>query len=512
MKTIKLFTALFCALLLSPMAKAATETYDFVQAAEGSILLPTWGEEVTSDGVALNMLATADNTFGNRFAVGPTSRNNDSGNCFKFRTAGDWKGLWSQYADRNISILNLKAGDLVTIVVSKEAETLKFVDGETVVSGQTYTVEADGNLDLVSTGSVYIERIVIETVESEGGGDNPGEPETSSEGYDTFSFVQAAEGSILLPTWGEEVTSGGVALNMLATADNTFGNRFAVGPTTRNNDSGNCFKFRTAGDWKGLWSEYGDRNISILNLKKGDQVKFVISKEAETLKFVGGDVVVSGHTYTVETDGNFDLVTTGSVYIESVTIEKPLAAVSISDVEYATFGNTTEFNLAVPEGVTAYAAVASGTTVTLHEIGVIPASAGVIVGGEEGTYIFEMSPVASSYTGENHMVAVTEDKEIPVTEVGKTNYIVTKKDNGLGFYKSSGSGTITKGKAYLSAPTTSGAKMLTIGFNDATGIESISELGDKNSESEVYDLQGRKVKNPTKGLYIVNGKKVIIND
>ena len=185
---------------------------------------------------------------------------------------------------------------------------------------------------------------------------------------------------------------------------------------------------------------------------------------------------------------------------------------SISDVEYATFGNTTEFDLAVPEGVTAYAAVASGTTVTLHEIDVIPASAGVIVGGEAGTYIFEMSSMASSYTGENHMVAVSEDKVIPVTEDDKTNYIFTKKGDVLGFYKSSGSGTITKGKAYLSAPTTSGAKMLTIGFNDATGIESISELGDKNSESEVYDLQGRKVKNPTKGLYIVNGKKVIIND
>ena len=344
MKTIKLFTALFCALLLSPMAKAATETYDFVQAAEGSILLPTWGEEVTSGGVALNMLATADNTFGNRFAVGPTSRNNDSGNCFKFRTAGDWKGLWSQYADRNISILNLKAGDLVTIVVSKEAETLKFVDGETVVSGQTYTVEADGNLDLVSTGSVYIERIVIETVESEGGGDNPGEPETSSEGYDTFSFVQASEGSILLPTWGEEVTSGGVALNMLATADNTFGNRFAVGPTSRNNDSGNCFKFRTAGDWKGLWSQYADRNISILNLKAGDLVTIVVSKEAETLKFVDGETVVSGQTYTVETDGNFDLVTTGSVYIESITIAKRTAT-GISESITSTKVNNITYDL-----------------------------------------------------------------------------------------------------------------------------------------------------------------------
>ena len=502
MKTIKLFTALFCALLLSPMAKAATETYDFkAYASNGNVNQLYESTVSTTNNGDLWKLETSDNKFGERFAVGPTIRTETKG--FYFRNASSsYCGLYSQWDNRNISILNLKKGDKVTLTIT--ATTLTFVGGQAVVSGQTYTVTADGSLDFVTTGEVYIEKVVIDTYE--------GEVEEESTGYGTYNFVQAAEGSILSPKWGEEVTSGGETLNMLAYNDEDFDNRFAVGPKSRNNDSGSGFKFRTAGDWKGLWSDYGDRNISILNLKKGDQVKFVISKEAETLKFVGGDVVVSGHTYTVETDGNFDLVTTGSVYIESVTIEKPLAAVSISDVKYATFGNTTEFDLAVPEGVTAYAAVASGTTVTLHEIDVIPASAGVIVGGEAGTYIFEMSSVESSYTGENHMVAVTEDKVIPETEGDKTNYIFTKKGDVLGFYKSSGSGTITKGKAYLSAPTTSGAKMLTIGFNDATGIESISELGDKNSESEVYDLQGRKVKNPTKGLYIVNGKKVIIND
>lgn len=48
---------------------------------------------------------------------------------------------------------------------------------------------------------------------------------------------------------------------------------------------------------------------------------------------------------------------------------------------------------------------------------------------------------------------------------------------------------------------------------DATGIEDNCELGVKSEElgvrsEEYYDLQGRRVKNPTKGLYIVNGKKV----
>lgn len=161
MKTLTFISAWVCAMLLSANASAQSVTYNFVVADEGTIQLPTWGAEVTSGGVTLNLLAAGSETFDNRFAVGPTNRNNESGNCFKFRTSGDWKGLWSQYADRNISILNLKQGDKVTFVISKEDQTLKFVDGDVVISGQEYTVEADGNLDFVTTGSVYIESITI---------------------------------------------------------------------------------------------------------------------------------------------------------------------------------------------------------------------------------------------------------------------------------------------------------------------------------------------------------------
>ena len=159
MKTLTFISAWVCSMLLSANASAQSITYNFVVADEGTIQLPIWGAEVTSGGVALNLLAAGSETFDNRFAVGPTNRNNESGNCFKFRTSGDWRGLWSQYADRNISILNLKQGDKVTFVISKEAETLKQVGGSAVVSGKAITVTEDGNLDFVSTGSVYIESV-----------------------------------------------------------------------------------------------------------------------------------------------------------------------------------------------------------------------------------------------------------------------------------------------------------------------------------------------------------------
>jgi hypothetical protein len=49
---------------------------------------------------------------------------------------------------------------------------------------------------------------------------------------------------------------------------------------------------------------------------------------------------------------------------------------------------------------------------------------------------------------------------------------------------------------------------VTLATNEAAGIQDL-KLSTANS-LQVFDLQGRRVDNPTKGLYIVNGKKVII--
>ena len=45
-----------------------------------------------------------------------------------------------------------------------------------------------------------------------------------------------------------------------------------------------------------------------------------------------------------------------------------------------------------------------------------------------------------------------------------------------------------------------------------TGIESVAAEGTQtgNKLSGIYNLMGQKVKNPTKGLYIINGKKTIV--
>ena len=69
--------------------------------------------------------------------------------------------------------------------------------------------------------------------------------------------------------------------------------------------------------------------------------------------------------------------------------------------------------------------------------------------------------------------------------------------------------TIPAGKCYLSVAKEASSARDFLGFNgeDATRVNAV-ENG--QSTGVVFDLQGRQVENPTKGLYIKNGKKVII--
>ena len=82
-----------------------------------------------------------------------------------------------------------------------------------------------------------------------------------------------------------------------------------------------------------------------------------------------------------------------------------------------------------------------------------------------------------------------------------------------GLFHPIGSGTVATTKAYLhcdSDPTAAGARSLAITFDDdvTTGVTEI--VNSKLSNSKYFDLQGRRVVAPQKGLYIVNGKKVVI--
>ena len=71
-------------------------------------------------------------------------------------------------------------------------------------------------------------------------------------------------------------------------------------------------------------------------------------------------------------------------------------------------------------------------------------------------------------------------------------------------------GTVAPYNAYINAPNNANAMRIVIGDGEdiATGIMDV-ETGEVTID-QVYDLQGRRVQNPKKGLYIVNGKTIVI--
>ena len=86
--------------------------------------------------------------------------------------------------------------------------------------------------------------------------------------------------------------------------------------------------------------------------------------------------------------------------------------------------------------------------------------------------------------------------------------------NPIGFYKVNSTVTTIPGnKAFLVLTNAEAqAKGFVLEFEDGstTGVETIETSKNSTEDGVYYDLQGRRVENPTRGVYIVNGKKVVI--
>ena len=110
-----------------------------------------------------------------------------------------------------------------------------------------------------------------------------------------------------------------------------------------------------------------------------------------------------------------------------------------------------------------------------------------------------------------HVIVATE---IDKTDGIFTNYILAKKNGNVGFYPLSGKGTLKPYSAYLQLPTKSGSRGLVLNFEEEgtpTGVGHTEITESTEMADAIYDLQGRRIEKPKKGLYIVNGKKVLVH-
>ena len=199
------------------------------------------------------------------------------------------------------------------------------------------------------------------------------------------------------------------------------------------------------------------------------------------------------------------------VYIQRVG-DVPSYDINISSVGYATFYDS-KYSFEVPAGVTAktytYESPSLNESVVYAEGNVIPAGEAVVLEGAAGTYTFNYAVATAEKDADNVLKGTDEATEI--TSENKL-YILSNGAHGVGFYFQNEDGTsITNGahKAYLEVAGDVETKSFYL-FDEASVTAIQGVVAAEAANGKVFDLQGRNVKNPVKGLYIVNGKKVVI--
>lgn len=187
--------------------------------------------------------------------------------------------------------------------------------------------------------------------------------------------------------------------------------------------------------------------------------------------------------------------------------------VSITDAKYATFSDYVARNFST-SGIEVYKAASDGTKVNLTKIndGIVPAYTGVVLFSETVKTDEPIPVVTTAGTGDfsgNELVGINVRTVVNATESTKTNYILSNEAAGVGFYKAVDGKYLGAHKAYLSTATAASAPSF-LGFDgETTGINAVNGSEFKVN-GEYFNLNGQRVAEPTKGLYIVNGKKVVI--
>ena len=172
------------------------------------------------------------------------------------------------------------------------------------------------------------------------------------------------------------------------------------------------------------------------------------------------------------------------------------------------------FNVKLPEGTAVkayYASQAAGDVLKLTEItGIIPANEGVIL---QNTNKSEVANINLTITAEEATLTDNKLKGVTAKREGYdalSNYVLADKNGTTGFYKAKFT-AIVANKAYLPVANVQNAQgvMMAFSFGDeVTGIDNVNAAAP--AAKKYYDLQGRRVLYPAKGIFVTeDGQKVL---
>ena len=166
------------------------------------------------------------------------------------------------------------------------------------------------------------------------------------------------------------------------------------------------------------------------------------------------------------------------------------------------------YNFEADANTKVFTAALDENSLTLTELTddkIVPSGIAVILKSTSSPIVMTLTETDSNNDFSDNWLEGVYD---PAGEKSDGNmYALNKGAQGVGFYKLADGSTLGYGKAYLWYDGSSSSSFF--GFDETTGVNEVrGQMEDVRGE--YYDLQGRRVAQPTKGLYIVNGKKVVI--
>lgn len=273
----------------------------------------------------------------------------------------------------------------------------------------------------------------------------------------------------------------------------------------------NFFMLRANGIYNGAGRTFAIQNLKagqyiILKGIKGNSDFSVTSPSNMTLNSWN---TINGNTYAfiVDKDGDVTFNIPRYGYFQSISIISPTETVSVSEAGFATYATTN--NVVVPEDenvkVMTVKVNAEGTAIELNKVKagtVIPAKTGILVKAAKGDYNFVVTSDKGETLTNNNLVAATTD----VASDGAKFFALTKIGDKVGFALVANGVVIPAGKAYLEVSGKTAAKFFGLD-GEATGINSVKTA---KADGAYYTLEGVKTTKPVKGLYIHNGKKIVV--
>ena len=195
------------------------------------------------------------------------------------------------------------------------------------------------------------------------------------------------------------------------------------------------------------------------------------------------------------------------IYIQQTGVTK-----SISAAGWATYCSPYALDFSSPIANLEAAYIVKGgkgTVLTTEKVtGTVAANTGLLLKGSEGTVSIPVVASGTDYSATNKLVGVTAEYNL---DAG-TGYVLLDGDNDIGFYKNpTAAFTVGANTAYLPVGFDGGSApaFYSLFDSETTGIGA-ALVNSERVNNEVFNLQGQRVSQPTKGLYIVNGKKIIV--